>query len=95
MNLSNDRNNSIKLLEDKNIMPFNYAFDAKSETEEYDGADKSEQTFDESIGDRVKLRRQKSDELNKMITDKADNEQLDTTDMPDLESEESAKQRRK
>ena len=29
-----------------------------------------------------------------MITDKADNEQLDTTDMSDLESEESAPQRR-
>ena len=27
-----------------------------------------------------------------MITDKEDNEQLDTADMPDLESEESAKQ---
>ena len=27
-----------------------------------------------------------------MVTDKEDNEQLDTADMPDLESEESAKQ---
>ena len=33
------------------------------------------------------MRRQKSDELNKMVTGKADNEQLDTTDMSDLESE--------
>ena len=40
------------------------------------------------------MRRQKSDELNKMIPDKADNEQLDTKDMPDLEGEESAEQRR-
>ena len=29
---------------------------------------KSEQKFEESIGERVKLKRQKSDELNKMIT---------------------------
>ena len=49
--------------------------------------EKSEQKFDESISERVKLRRQKSDELNKMVTGKADNEQLDTTDMSDLESE--------
>ena len=33
------------------------------------------------------MRRQKSDELNKMVTGKADNEQLDTADMSDLESE--------
>ena len=93
MNLYNDRNKNIKLFEYQNIMPFNYALDAKSELEEYDGVEKSEQKFDRSIGKRVKLRRQKSDELNKMITDKEDNEQLDTADMPDLESEESAKQR--
>ena len=47
------------------------------------------------MGERVKLRRQKSNELNKTITDKADNEQLDTTDMPELEREESAAQRKK
>ena len=94
MNPYNDRNKIIKLFEDKNIMPSNYAPDAKSEPEEYDGVEKSEQKCDESIGERVILRRQKSDELNKMITDKADNEQLDTTDMPDLESEESSEKRR-
>ena len=94
MNLYNDRNKIIKLFEDKNIMPSNYALDPKYEPEEYDRVEKSKQKFDESIEERVKLRRQKSDELNKMITDKADNEQLDTTDLPDLESEESAEQRR-
>ena len=36
----------------------------------YDGVEKSEQKFEESIGKRVKWRRQKSDELNKMITEK-------------------------
>ena len=40
-----------------------------------------EPKFEESIAERTKLRRQKSDE------------QLDATDMPDLESEESAAQR--
>ena len=76
-------------------MSSNYAQDSTFELEEYDGVEKSEQKFDESIGERVKLRRQKSDQLNKMITDKADNEQLETIDVPDLESEESAEQRRK
>ena len=94
MNLHNDRNKIIKLFEDKNI-PSNYVSDAKSEPEECDGVEKSEKKFDERIGGRVKLRRQKADELNKMITDKADNQQLDATDMPDLESEESTEQRRK
>ena len=75
-------------------MPSNYASDAKSEPEEYDGVEKSKQKFDKNIKERVILRRQNSDELNRMITDKADNEQLDPTDMPDLESEESAEQRR-
>ena len=58
-----------------------YAYDAKS-----DEVEESEQKFDERIGERVKLRRQKAD----CKTD----EQSDTTDMPDLESEESAAQRR-
>ena len=93
MNLYNDRNKNIKLFEYQNIMHFNYALEAKSELKEYDGVEKSEQIFARSIGKRVKLGKQKSDELNKMITDKEDNEQLDTADMPDLESEESAKQR--
>ena len=81
VNLYNDRNKIIKLFADKNIMPSNYALDAKSETKDYDEVEKSEEKFDESIGERVKLRRQKSDELNKMITDKADNEQLDNRDI--------------
>ena len=41
------------------------------------------------------MRRQKTDKLSKMITDKPDNEQLYTTDMTDLESDESAEQRSK
>ena len=36
MNLYNDRNKIIKLFEDKDIMPSNYALDAKFEPEEYD-----------------------------------------------------------
>ena len=63
-----------------------YAYDTKS-----GGVEESEQKFDESIEERVKLRRQKAD--NK--TDETGHEQLDTTDMPDLETEESAEQRRK
>ena len=51
MNLYNGRNRIIKLFEDKNIMPSNYAQDAKSEPEEYDGVEKSDQKFDESIGE--------------------------------------------
>ena len=47
-----------------------YAYNAKSELKEYDGVEKSEQKAEESIGERVKLRRQKADELNKMITEK-------------------------
>ena len=70
-----------------------YAYDAKSEREEYDRVEKSEQRTEESIGERVKLRRQEADDK----TDEADShdEQLETTNMPDLESEESTGQRRK
>ena len=50
-----------------------YALDAKSKPEQYDEAEKSEEKFDESIGESVKLRRQKAE----------------------LDSEESAKHRRK
>ena len=46
-----------------------------------------------SIAERVKLRRQKSEESDKESM--LENEEIDTTDMPDLESEESAAQRRK
>ena len=65
-----------------------YAYDSKS-----DGVEESKQKFDDSIGERVKLGRQKADDK----TDEADNDdkQADTTDMPDLKSEESAAQRRK
>ena len=86
MNLYNGRNKTIKLFESKDITPSMYVYDAKS-----DGVEESEQKFDESTGERVKLRRQKADDE----TDETGDEQLDTTDMPDLETEESAEQRRK
>ena len=88
MKLYNDRNKIIKLFEAKAIIPSMFAYDAKS-----DGVEESEQKFDESIGERVKLRRQKANDK----TDEADNddEKPDTADMPNLENEESAKQRRK
>ena len=38
----------------------------KSESQEYLGEEKSEQKFEKTIGENVKLRKQKSDELNKM-----------------------------
>ena len=47
-------------------MPSNYALDAKSESQEYLGEEKSEQKLEKTIGENVKLRKQKSDELNKM-----------------------------
>ena len=73
MNLYDSRNKIIKLFEEGNIKSSNYAYNAKSEQGRYDGIEKSEQKFDESVRKRVKLRRQKSDEMNKMFTDKADN----------------------
>ena len=51
-----------------------YAYDAKS-----DVVEESEQKFHESIGERVKLRRQKADDKR----DETGDEQLDTTGMPD------------
>ena len=88
MKLYNDRNKIIKLFEAKAIIPSMFAYAAKS-----DGVEESEQKFDESLGERVKLRRQKANDK----TDDADNddEKPDTADMPNLETEESAKQRRK
>ena len=86
MNLYNGRNKIIKLFESKDITPSMYAHDAKS-----DGGEKSEQKFDESIGERIKLRRQKADDK----TDETGDEKLDTTGMSNLETEESAEQRRK
>ena len=52
------------MFEDKAISPFMYAYDEKP-----DGVEESEQTFEESIGERVKCRRQRAD--NKI--DEADN----------------------
>ena len=85
MNLYNDRNKITKLFENKDITPHMYVYDTKS-----DGVEESEQKFDESVGERVKLRRQKADDK----TDETGDEQPDTTDMTELESEESAAQRR-
>ena len=68
-----------------------YAHSAESEPEEYDEANESEQNLGESIGERVKLRRQKPDDK----TDEIGDEEPGTADMPELESEESAAQRRK
>ena len=79
-------NKIIKLFESKDLTPSMYSYDTKS-----DEVKESEQKFDKSIGERVKLRRQKAD--NKI--DETGDEQLDTTNMPDLETEESAEQRRK
>ena len=70
MNLYNGRNKIIKLFESEDITPSMYAYDAKSEPEIYDGVKRSEQKSVESIGARVKLRKQKSDEFNKIITKK-------------------------
>ena len=86
MNLYNGCNKIIKLFEIKDITRCIYAYDAKS-----DEVEESEQKFDESIEERVKLRRQKADDK----TDETGDEQLDTIDIPDLETEESAEQRRK
>ena len=87
MNLYSSRKKIIGLFESKAINPSMYTYDAKS-----DGVEESEQKFDKSIGERVQLRRQKAD----CKTDEEDNdEQLDTTDIPKLESEVSAEQRRK
>ena len=57
------------------------------------GVEKLEQKVEESIAERVKLRRQKADDKTNEADN--DNEQQDTTNMPELESEESAAQGRK
>ena len=54
MNLRNGRNKIIKLFESKDITPSMYAYDAKS-----NGVEESDQKFDESIGKKVNLRREK------------------------------------
>ena len=56
MNLCNSRNKIIGLFENKAISSSMYIYDAKS-----DRVEEPEQKFDESIGERVKLRRQKGD----------------------------------
>ena len=86
MNLYNGRNKIIKLFESKDITSSMYAYDAKS-----DGVKESKQKFDKSIGERIKLRRQKAYDK----TDETGDEQLEATDMLDLETEESPEQRRK
>ena len=80
MQLYNYRNKIIRLFENKNIRPSMYTCNAKSKSEEYDEAEKSEQKFDESIGEIVKLRREKADDKK----DDTGDEQLDTTDIPEL-----------
>ena len=91
MQLYNYRNKIIRLFENKDIRPSMYTLDAKSRLGECDEAEKSEHKFNESIGERVKLRRQKADDKK----DETGDEQLDTIEMPDLEKEESAAPRRK
>ena len=78
MRLYNYRNKITRLFENRNIKSSMHVLDAKSETEEYDEAKKSEQKFDKSIGERVQSRRQRLHELNKMITknDKIINKEL-------------------
>ena len=66
---------------------------AEDKTDEVDNDDESEQKFDESIGGRVKSRKQKAEDKTNEVDN--DDEQSGTTDMPDLESLESAAQRRK
>ena len=86
MNQYNGRNKIInKVFENKNIMSSYYALGAKS-----GGVKESEQKFDESIGERVNLRMQKVDDKK----DETGDERLDIIDIPDLETEESAAQRR-
>ena len=70
MNLYNGRNEIIKLFESKDINPSMYAYEAKS-----DRVEESEYKFEESIGERVKLRRQKANDK----IDEAGEEQLNTT----------------
>ena len=88
MQLYNSRNKIVKLFEDKAISPSMYVYNAKS-----DGIEESEQKFDEIIGQKVKLSRKKADDK----TGEADNddEKPGTTNVPELESDKFAEQRRK
>ena len=64
MNLFNDRNMVIKLFEDKSIKPSYYPYNAKIEELEEKSESESESEFEESIAERTKMRRQKSDKEN-------------------------------
>ena len=68
----------IRLFENKSIEPCDYPHNAKSELdkhdkvetfepEEYDGVEEYEQKFEESIGERVKLRRQKKSDRKNVL----------------------------
>ena len=63
-----------------------YVYDAKS-----DGVEESEQKCDESIREKVKVRRQKADD--KTDEDESADKQLNIIDMFELESDESAKRK--
>ena len=65
MKLYNYRNEIIRLFLNRDIRFATYKSDAKS-----DEVKESKQKTDESVGERVKLRRQESGRLNKMITKK-------------------------
>ena len=56
MQLYNYRNKIIRLFENKHIKLSIYAHNTES-----DGVEESEQKFDESIGEKVKSKRQKAD----------------------------------
>ena len=77
MNLYNGRNKIIKLFESKDITLYMHAYDTKS-----DGGKESEQKFEKGIEERVKLIRQKTDD-----EDVEDDEEIDTADIPDLQSQ--------
>ena len=76
---------SLNYLKKKDTTPSIHSYVAKAEPREHDQIIESEHKFEEIIGERVKLRKEKADN---------DDEQLDTIDMPDSESEESAAQRK-
>ena len=70
MQLYDGRDKIIRLFENKDITRSMFAYDAKSEPKEHDGVKESEQQSVESIGERTRLRRQKSDGFNNIITEK-------------------------
>ena len=78
MKLCNGRKKIIELFEDKNIKPSDFPHNAKSEPEEFEREEfepeefeleefepeEFEPEFEESITERTKMRKQKSDEEN-------------------------------